>query len=126
MGEYIHSQQVQFTRSPASCGILEVHHLPASTTGSQMVFAVANQLYHKANGRPAAFILFSDVVDKQDRSRGELLAQSILDLGFVDLYISARAINPRTGNSIITWLWTVDHDKFRDWYTQEYANRVDA
>ena len=128
MGEYVHSQQVQFSKAPASCAILEVHHLPADTTGNQMVFAIANHMYHKANGRPGAFVLFSDVVGKDHISRGQLLAEAIYNKqafkGY--MYQTDQQVNPRTGNLVITWLWTINHEVFRAWYTEEYANRVDA
>jgi hypothetical protein len=126
MGEYVHSQQVQFNQSRISCGVLEAHHLPADTTGNQMVFAIANHLYHKANGRPAAFVTFSDITGMQNISRGELLADAIEALSIGGLFQSERQVNPKTGNTIIVWLWTLDHDAFRAWYTDEYANRVEA
>lgn len=123
MGEYIHSQQVQFSKSAVSCGIMEVHHLPADTTGADMKFSIANQLYNKANPRPAAFVLWSDVTGKQTVSRGALLAEAIgEDNG--ELYETNPIINPKTGNTIITWLWTLNHDVLREWFTEEYANRV--
>lgn len=129
MGEYIHSQQVKFSKSPASCGIMEVHHLPADTTGNDMLFAVANQMYNKANPRPAAFVLFSDVTGKQTTSRGELLAEAIRTFirskpnkGVITE--QGPVINPKTGNTILTWLWTVPHEVLREWYTKELANRI--
>ena len=112
MGEYVHSQQVRFDKSSVSCGVLEVHHLPADTTGNQMLFAIANQLYNKANGRPAAFVIFSDVTGMQNISRGELLAEAIKKTGDV-LFESSRRINPKTGNTILVWLWTLDHDSLK-------------
>jgi len=126
MGEYVHSQQVRFSSSSISCGVLEVHHLPADTTGNQMVFAITNQLYNKASGRPAAFVLFSDVTGMQNVSRGELLADAITSIGLGSLFVSERVINPKTGNIIILWMWTLNHESLREWYTEEFANRIDA
>lgn len=125
MGEYIHSQQIRLDQSAISCGVSEAHHLPADTTGNQMVFAIANNLYHKATGRPAAFITWSDVTGKQEISRGELLARAVDELGIGSLFTSQRVINPKTGNTIILWVWTIDHDGLRAWYTEEYANRLE-
>lgn len=122
MGEYVNSRQAQFSRSSVSCGVLEVHHLPDQAP-NQTVFAIANYLYHKANGRPAAFVIFSDVVDRKD-SRGYLLAEEVKKLAKDDLFESPKAVNPRTGNTIQTWIWTVNHDAFRKWYTEEYVNRI--
>lgn len=126
MGEYIHSQQTKFSKSPVSCGILEAHHLPADTTGNDMLFSIANQLLNKANPRPAAFVLFSDVTGKQNVSRGELLADAIRDLNNGSLFTSEKVINPKTGNTIFTCLWTVDHDTLRTWYIEEVANRIET
>ena len=125
MGEYVHSQQVRFDKSSISCGVLEVHHLPADTTGNQMLFAIANQLYNKANGRPAAFVIFSDVTGMQNISRGELLAEAIKKTGDV-LFESTRQINPKTGNTILVWLWTLNHDSLKEWYIRESAERIEV
>ena len=127
MGEYVHSKQVQYTKSPASCGIMEVHHLPSDTTGSQMLFSIANQLYNKANPRPSAYVLFSDVVDPAVQSRGASLAAAILATDEAGKLVSIdKRINPKTGNVITVWILVLDHDSFREWYTQELANRVDG
>jgi hypothetical protein len=121
MGEYVNSRQVRFDKSPVSCGVLEVHHLP-DQSATQTTFAIANHLYHKANGRPAAFVLFSDVVTGD--SRGERLAAQIGALEAGDLFESVRQVNPKTGNVIRVWVWTINHDRFREWYKEEYVNRV--
>ncbi len=126
MGEFIHSQQVQFSQSKVGCGVLEAHHLPADTTGADMLFALVNQLYHKANGRPAAFIIFSDVMGKQNVSRGELLAQAITDMGYGSLFTSAPTINPKTGNVIKLWQWALDHVSIKDWYLKEAVERIEV
>lgn len=126
MGEYIHSQQVRFDTSTISCGVLNAHHLPADTTGNDMLFSVANNLLNKANPRPAAFVTFSDVTGKQNVSRGELLAEAIDDLGNGSLFTSKKVVNPKTGNTILVWLWTVDHDSLRAWYIEEVANRIET
>lgn len=28
--------------------------------------------------------------------------------------------------TIRIWLWTINHDEFRKWYTEEYVNRLSA
>lgn len=73
MCEYTNSTQVRFDKSHVSCGVMEVHHLP-NAQPDRTAFAIANQLYHKANPRPAAFIIFSDVINPETPSRGERLA----------------------------------------------------
>lgn len=125
MGEYVNSKQARFDRSYVSCGVTELHHLP-NQPPAQVLFAIANNLYHKANGRPAAFLLWSDVVRGEVQSRGEALAEHIKAQGAIGagLTASRKAINPRTGNVIQVYLWTLDHDVFRKWYIEEYANRI--
>lgn len=124
MGEYVNSKQARFDKSYVSCGVTEVHHLPDQSP-TRTIFAIANHLYNKANGRPSAYILFSDVVDIKD-SRGQMLADSIRAMKIGTLIEAPKAINPRTGNTIQVWLWCLDHDSFRKWYTEEYANRLDG
>src|SRR5882672_2362448 len=112
MGEYVHSKQVRFDKSYVSCGVLEAHHLPKQSA-SRNIFAIATALYHKANPRPAAFVLFSDVVDGEEK-RGKKMSEVIVQMfGEKCLYCSSVEVNPRTGNKIQVWLWTLDHDKVR-------------
>ena len=121
MGSYKDSAQTKFDRSFVSCGVLEAHHLPNHSPAAT-VFEIANALYHKANGRPAAFVLFSDKVDSGEM-RGQKLADELKRMG-ADIFESHKEVNPRTGHVIRVWLWHVDHDKFRKWYTEEYVNRI--
>ena len=124
MGDYTHSKQVRFDKAHSSCGIVEMHHLPDQPP-EQTMFALGTQLYHKANGRPAAFVLFSDIVGGAAASRGENLAATLKASGVVGpVYETPVAVNPRTGNRIRVWLISLDHDKFRRWYSEEYVNRV--
>jgi hypothetical protein len=128
MCEYTNSKQAQFTKSSVSCGLVEVHHLPDNEPG-KTVFAIANYLYHKANPRPAAFILFSDVVNPTTPSRGQRLSEFLspgAGHGLGDLQSSGREVNPRTGNTIQVWLFTPDHDAFRRWYTDQVMHRLDT
>lgn len=122
MGEFVNSKQARFNASHVSCGVLEVHHLPDESP-SATVFAIANNLYHKANGRPAAFVMFSDVVDRRE-SRGLALAAEIKGLKIGELYESAKEVNPKTGHVIRLWVLNIDHTVFRKWYTEEYVNRI--
>lgn len=131
MGEYIHSKQAQFSKSYTSCGIMEVHHLP-DLPSAQTLFSIANAMYHKANPRPAAFVMWSDVVEGR-ASRGELLAEKLASLKSVEgkeidfgqLIATRKTVNPKTGNVISMWVWTVDHDSMRKWYQDELANRIE-
>lgn len=121
MGDYVNSKQVRFDKSFVSCGVMEAHHLPEESP-SATLFAICNALYHKANGRPAAFVIFSDVVDSGDQ-RGQKLADYIKAKSD-DIFESAKEVNPKTGHVIRLWVWRVDHANFRRWYTEEYVNRI--
>lgn len=134
MGEYVNSQQVRFDRSSVSCGIICAHHLPQQPS-SKTLFAVLTALYHKANPRPAAFVLFSDTVQEDGtQSRGQQLAAKIQEIfghpvgphhAYGNLIESPIEVNPRTGNRIQVWLWHLNHDVLRKYYQEELANRVD-
>lgn len=123
MGEYVNSRQVQFDRSKVSCGVLEAHHLPDQSP-RKTLYDVANALYHKANPRPVCHVIFSDVVKKD--SRGEALADFITEnsKSVGELFTTTKRVNPRTGNIIILWVFTPDHEKFRVWYTEETMHRL--
>ena len=123
MGEYVNSKQVRFDKSFVSCGVLEVHHLPKQTA-NQTMFAIATALYHKANPRPAAFLIFSDVVT-EEKSRGQQLADEFRKKDFGMFLETNSAINPRTGNTIKVYLLEIDHDKFKEFYKEELANRIE-
>ena len=121
MGEYVNSKTARFDRSHISCGVVEVHHLPDENPGRTM-FAICNHLYHKANPRPAAFVMFSDTTDNK---RGKRLADFIIKFGDGDrLFTSKPKINPRTGNTIHVWVWELDHEVLRKWYAEEAMHRV--
>ena len=125
MGEYVNSNQLRFDRSHVSCGVMEVHHLP-NTTASKTLFSLVTGLYHKANPRPTAFVMFSDVVGETNESRGELLVRAIEKVpGSGFLMATTKEVNPRTGNVIQLWVWTPNHDTMRKWYQDELANRIE-
>jgi hypothetical protein len=134
MGEYVNSKQVRFDRSTCSCGVLNAHHLPQQSP-NKTLFAILTALYHKSNPRPSAFVMFSDVIE-EEKSRGQSLAIEIkktFGIKFVDgtysypaLIESPIEVNPRTGNRIKVWLWTLEHDALRKYYQEELANRIEA
>lgn len=124
MGEYVNSRQMQFNKSYVSCGVLEAHHIPKQSA-SKNIFAIATALYHKANPRPAAFVIFSDVVDG-DEKRGQKMADVIRQMfGQESVYATPVEVNPRSGNKIQLWVWLLDHEKVRKWYQDELANTVE-
>jgi len=124
MGQFVDSIQLQFSQSPTSCGIVEAHHFP-DHTATKLLFSVATQLYHKANPRPAAFLLFSDVIEDRNISRGARLADLLSQSDFGELFISSKQVNPKTGNVITVWILTIEHEALREWYQDELANRIE-
>lgn len=125
MGEFINSTQTRFDRSHVSCGLLEMHHLPKKSA-AQTLFSLATTLYHKANPRPSAFVIFSDVVETESKSRGQALADEISKVKICGELIESKSeINPRTGNTIKIYLLHLNHDTFRKWYQEELANRIE-
>lgn len=123
MGEYVNSTTARFDKSFVSCGVMECHHLPKGPQ-AQTVFAIANALYHKANPRPAAYVIFSDVIIRGQNSRGEQLAEALRRILCGKLVETAAEVNPRTGNTIKLWVLHLDHENFRKWYREEAAERV--
>jgi hypothetical protein len=122
MGEYVNSKQARFDKSHVSCGVVEVHHLPDEQP-IDTVFSIANHLYNKANGRPGAFILWSDVIGgKQEREKG--IADILAKMNVGTLMQSEQEVNPKTGHLIQVWLFHLSHEPFRKWYTDEYVNRI--
>lgn len=125
MGEFTNSKQAQFNKSYTSCGLKEMHHLPKQSPANTL-FALATNLYHKANPRPTAFVLFSDVVETEGKSRGQLLADEIKKVKICGELIETKAeVNPQTGNTIKIYMIHLNHETFRKWYQEELANRIE-
>lgn len=123
MGEYVNSRQAQFNKSFVSCGILEVHHLPKATSQAT-IFSILTSLYHKSQPRPAAWVMFSDTVPEDGtKSRGQQLAEAIEKLWPGVLRHGPVRVNPKTGNSIIWWMWDLNPEVLRRWYQDQLANR---
>jgi len=101
-----------------------MHHLP-DTGPIAILFALATHLYHKANPRPAAFCLFSDIAET-GKSRGSDLAKYLFDHQnvFGKYFETGKEINPRTGSVIRVWILSMNHETFRAWFTEETMNRL--
>lgn len=122
MGEYVNSQNARFDKSHISCGVVEIHHLPKGER--KTAFQLANHLYHKAAARPAAFVIFSDLYDFKEPTRGQALASFLERTNCGTLVATTTQLNPKTGNPIRLWTFTPDHEKFRKWYTEETMHRL--
>lgn len=125
MGDYVNSTQIRFDRSHVSCGVLEAHHLP-DVSGTKLAFAIATALYHKANPRPTAFVIFSDTVESgRGRRLAEFLIGKKFEMQYGVVHKFGPEINPKTGNSIEFWVWCPKHETVRAWYQDEHANRLE-
>ena len=123
MGAYVNSQNAKFDKSYVSCGVTEMHHLPDKSP-QVIMFCLATHLYHKANPRPAAFVIFSDIISA-NKSRGECLSHYIREKAkFGALLSTGQEINPKTGNVIQVWTLQLDHDSFRAWFVEETMHRL--
>lgn len=124
MGEYVNSRQLRIDKSLISCGVLQAHHIPKNIRGA--VMAMATALYHKANPRPAAFFIWSDVFKTKSKSRGQLLEDKLLELKVGRIVRQDAAQNPRTGNMINVWVFRPDHVAFRKWYEEAVLHQVES
>jgi hypothetical protein len=118
------NHHVYISESRMSCGVLELSDMKSDPI--KTLYAIATHLYHPARGAPAAFVLWSDVTLKAVRSNGQALASMIsqLELAANGLTTTAPHENPKTSNPIQVYLWSLPHDKFREWYKAERVRRA--
>ena len=108
--------------SHISCGVLELSRI--SDDRETVLFQVASRLYHPSRGEPAAQIIYSDLFDRNNPSSSQKLSQLISDMKFGVVYRSDPVENPKTGNIISTFVWTVCHTTFKKWYSEERSKKV--
>lgn len=122
---------VSITQSAASCGILELSRL--SSDPAKVLYALASHLYHPSRGSPAAFVMWSDTANSNGanlfdyietrNSWGTRLSPRIEH--FADnLVIAGEEENPKTGNVISVFVWTIPHEEFRKWYMDQRVERA--
>jgi hypothetical protein len=105
------NHHAQITGSSASCGILEVSHPDADS--KKVAYSIASHLYHPSRGNPVAFAMWSDLVE----SNGAKLA-AYLGENFGGITETSSCENPKTGNEIQVFIWTIPHEEFRKWYKE--------
>lgn len=115
-------ERVNISTLDISCGVMGLSRISDDTEA--VLYAIASRLYHPSRGQPCAQFVWSDVTDEDDGgySNGEKLANVIKDLRFhkgVTVLRTVAVENPRTGNHIYTWVWTVDHAEFKAWYAEQ-------
>ena len=105
---------VNISQSQISCGVLELSRI---TDAKRAAYQLASRLYHPARGTAAAVCMLSDVVGTKTNSNtfiGVMLSNK-----FGTVMISEPTENPKTGNMIFVATITIDHTKFKAWYSEE-------
>ena len=103
-----------------SCGVRQLSRI--SEELPEVLFAIANMFYHPSRGVPPAFVLWSDVAYLDTSS--SRLAETIRERKLGDVTMSKISINPITGNHICIWVWTIDHEKFKQFYGEQKILKV--
>lgn len=112
--------RVNIHHSGMSCGVLELSRISSDT--DDVLYAIASRLYHPSRGDPAAIIVWSDIAT-EETSSGKL-ADSVKAQKFGRVIGAAHAENPKTGNIIVLYLWTIDHAAFKAWYAQKRVEKL--
>lgn len=111
-------ERVNIHQTSMSCGVMELSRIDDDTIG--VLYALASRLYHPSRGQPCAYFVFSDIVPKFEDDIGTSSSRLIKKvreymLGSVTQQPSAE--NPKTGNIITIYVWLIDHEKFKTWYS---------
>lgn len=107
-----------FTRS---CGVMQLSRVDSETI--PVLFAVGSRLYHPARGSPCAFFMFSDT-NNEDGAPSRSLVKAINELGLGSILQTEAVENPRTGNFVIVYVWTIDHERFKAWYAEQRVKKM--
>jgi hypothetical protein len=113
-------EHMKMNTSYVSCGVLELGSL--RRTPEKNAYELANRLYHPANGQPEAFVMMSDQASKGNRTA--VLAEFMASSELAEVRCAGPAINPKSGNAIVMYILTLNHDNFRRWYVGEGINRL--
>lgn len=111
--------RVTISQSPMSCGVFELSNMTDDIKG--IVYQIAGRLYHPSRGNPVAFITWSDTKDSE-------ISKQLIDfcderkLGHFEE--SNCEENPRTGNIVRIYIWTIRHEIFKEWYSAERIAKI--
>lgn len=111
---------VNIGTSDSSCGIVELSRIDGDI--GKVVYALASNMYHPSRGKAGAVVLFSDL--SEDTSNGSMLAKFLIENFGGSINRHETVENPKTGNIISVWLWTIPHEEFKSWYVKERVERV--
>lgn len=112
--------RVNITHTAISCGVLGIHRI--SSDVENVLYAIASYLYHPARGAPAAFIIASDLYKEETATSA--LMDEVCRRSFGELTISPPEDNPKTGNTIIVYTWNINHNPFKEWYSEQRVKRL--
>lgn len=113
------NHHVTISGSQISCGVAQLYNITSDP--EKVLYAIATALYHPSRGTPYAFLTWSDAPD----SNGEKFASSLEKVfGAVDLTETDWEENPKTGNHIKVFVWTIPHEDFKKWYIEQRVERA--
>lgn len=100
------------------CGIREIHDLEDSSP--ETLAQVGEQRYEGNN--KCTFITFSDAIRYR---HGEALCSYIRNNGLGKVITSEAKKNPKSGNMIRMYCWTVNDKAFKKWYDKYRSKHED-
>lgn len=113
--------RVNINSSGMSCGVMELSRINEDTEG--VLYALGSRLYHPSRGNPCAYFIFSDIIGEGETNSGKLVkAVNRMCLGGVTR--SEVAENPRTGNFIAIFMWSINHKAFKKWYSEARVKKL--
>ena len=113
-------ESVNIRSTTMSCGVMELSRINDDV--EKVLYQLASSLYHPSRGNPCAFFVWSDVVEGDTNSQRLQIEVERKNLGGVSP--SSFVENPRTGNLILIYVWTIDHARFKAWYRKERVRRI--
>lgn len=121
------NHHVSISESRASCGVLELNGY--SSDPRKVLYALATHLYHPSRGSPAAFVMWSDVVNFREADEAAIysnggLLWKFINANFGRIVGTNLVENPKTSNPIQVWVWEIPHEGFKEWYIKERVERA--
>lgn len=114
--------RVDISSTTASCGIVSLSRM--SDEPEENLFVIANHFYHPSRGQPPAFVLYSNIMDHDRATSSSRFTEVVAKLGMGVITRTPSALNPKTGNPIVAWIWTIDHEKLKTWYQSKRVEKL--
>ncbi len=114
-------ERVNVSSSAMSCGVMELSRINEDSEG--VLYALGSRLYHPSRGNPCACFIFSDIVGDGETSSIKLMRE--VHKQKVGRVIATTAMeNPRTGNLISIYIWEINHENFKKWYSEQRVAKL--